>query len=94
MHTIEVETDHKPLEAIFKKLLHQAPARFQKMTMSIQKYSIKLVYHPGKQLLIADALAIKSILPEQPDSSTSFNFEVNVIPALPISISKLEHNSS
>ena len=34
MSTIEVETDHKPLEAIFKKPLHQAPARLQKMIMS------------------------------------------------------------
>ena len=39
MPTIEVETDHKPLEAIFKKPLYRAPARLQKMIMSIQKYS-------------------------------------------------------
>ena len=56
MPTIEVETDHKPLEAILKKPLHQAPARLQRMIMSIQKYSINLVYRPGKQLVIADTL--------------------------------------
>jgi len=44
MPTIEVETDHKPLEAIFKKPFYQAPARLQKVIMSIQKYSINLVY--------------------------------------------------
>ena len=77
MPTIEVETDHKPLEAIFKKSLHQASARLQKMIMSIQKYPINLVYCPGKQLVIADTLS-RAYLPEQPDNSTSFKFEVNV----------------
>ena len=38
MSTIKVETDHKPLESIFKKPLYQAPARLQKMIMTIQKY--------------------------------------------------------
>ena len=33
-------TDHKPLEAILKKLLHQAPTRLQRMIIAIQKYSI------------------------------------------------------
>ena len=37
--------------------------------------------------------SIKSI-PEQPDSPTSFDFEVNVISALPISTSKLEQFQS
>ena len=89
MPTIEVETDHKPLEAIFKKPLHQAPARLQKMIMSIQKYPINLVYCPGKQLIIADTLS-RAYLSEQPDNSMSFKFEVNVISTLPISHSKLE----
>ena len=30
---IEVESDHKPLEAILRKPLHQAPLRLQKMIM-------------------------------------------------------------
>ena len=54
MSTIKVETDHKPLEFIFKKPFYQAAARLQKMIMSIQKYPIDLVYRPGKQLVIAD----------------------------------------
>ena len=80
MPTIEVETDHKPLEAIFKKPLHQAPARL---------YAKKVPNQPclpsWKKLVIADTLS-RAYLPEQPDNS----FEVNVISALPISNSKLE----
>ena len=88
MQTIEVETDHKPLETILKKPLYQAPARLQKMIMTVQKYSIDLVYRPGKELVIADALS-RAYLPEQSDMSTHTDFEVNVICTLPISNSKL-----
>ena len=93
MPTIEVETDHKPLEAIFKKPLYQAPARLQKIITSIQKYSINLVYRPGKQLVIADILS-RAYLPDQSDSHTSFEFEVNIVSTLPISKSKLDQLQS
>ena len=93
MPTIEVETDHKPLEAILKKPLHQAPARLQKMILSIQKYSINLVYHPGKQLVVADALS-RAYLPNQPEDNTSYEFEVNMVTTLPISAPKLNQLQS
>ena len=88
MSTIEVETDHKPLEFIFKKPLYQAPARLQKMIMSIQKYPIDLVYRPGKQLVIADTLS-RAYIPESTDHSISLEFEVNTLSTVPISDSKL-----
>ena len=40
LHTIEVETDHKPLEAIFKKPLHLAPAWLQKMIVIALLYQL------------------------------------------------------
>lgn len=54
---IVVESDHKPLESIFKKPLHQAPMRLQRMLLRLQKYSLNVMYKPGKQLHIADALS-------------------------------------
>lgn len=89
MPTIKVESVHKHLEAIFKKPLHQAPVWLQKMIMSIQKYTINLVYCPGKQLAITDILS-RAYLSEQLDNSTAFKFVVNVISAMLISNSKLE----
>lgn len=59
-----VETDHKPLLAIFKKKLNDCPARLQRMMLSIQKYEINLVYKPGKDLVIADTLSRANL--EQP----------------------------
>ena len=35
---ITVETDHKPLEALYKKPIGSAPPRIQRMMLRIQKY--------------------------------------------------------
>ena len=47
--TITVESDHKPLEAILKKPLSQAPSCLQKMLMQLQAYDINLVYKKGSE---------------------------------------------
>ena len=61
--TVHVETDHKPLENILAKNLHQAPMRLQKMIMSLQKYDLEVKYKPGKEMQLADTLS-RSYLPE------------------------------
>ena len=53
------------------------------MIMTVQKYSIDLVYHPGKELVITDALS-RAYLPEQSDMPPHTDFEVNVICTLPM----------
>ena len=58
------------------------------MIMSTQKYPIDLVYHPGKQLVIADSLS-RAYMPESTNSCTSFEFEVNILTTVPISDDKL-----
>ena len=52
-----VESDHKPLEYIFKKPLHLAPLRLQKMLLALQRYDLIINYKLGKQMFIADALS-------------------------------------
>ena len=54
---VTIETDHKPLIAIVKKPLTSAPKRLQRMLLRMQKYDFTLVYKPGSQMLIADALS-------------------------------------
>ena len=54
---IVIESDHKPLEAIFKKPLSQAPSRMQKMLLQLQAYDITLVYNKESEMYIADALS-------------------------------------
>lgn len=55
--SVIVETDHQPLISIMKKPLHMAPIRLQRMMLSLQRYSIELIYKKGKDLHIADALS-------------------------------------
>jgi hypothetical protein len=52
-----VETDHKPLETIFKKPLSKCPLRLQRLRITLQNYDIEVRYKPGKHLYLADALS-------------------------------------
>lgn len=52
-----IETDHKPLESIFKKPLNSTPARLQRMLLVLQGYELEIHYKPGNQMFIADALS-------------------------------------
>ena len=88
MPDVEVESDHKPLEAILRKPLHQAPLRLQKMIMTTQKYSLNVTYRPGKQLVLADTLS-RAFLPECGESIEE-KFDINILQTLPISETKLD----
>ena len=54
---VTIETDHKPLETLFKRCLSSAPQRLQKMMMQLQRYDLKVVYKKGSELYIADTLS-------------------------------------
>ena len=87
--SVEVPSDHKPLEHIFSKPLHQAPLRIQKMLMSLQRYDLKVGYKPGAEMYIADALS-RAYLPETNESLVP-ELEVNEVSLtahLPISSDK------
>ena len=82
---VEVETDHKPLESIFKKPLLQAPPRLQSQLLTLQRYDLKVTYKPGKTMLLADQLS-RSYLPETKEvlvPSLEVN-DIHLISHLPI----------
>ena len=54
---VKVETDHKPLESIFKKSLISAPKRLQRMMLRLQKYDLEVNYKKGSQMYLADTLS-------------------------------------
>ena len=64
---ITVQTDHKRLESIFKKSLLSAPKRLQRMLLQLQRYSLNIVYKPGKELFLADTLS-RAFLPNKPST--------------------------
>ncbi|RVE62485.1 hypothetical protein OJAV_G00157530 [Oryzias javanicus] len=86
---VHVESDHKPLEVIFKKSLLSAPARLQRMLMRLQKYSLEVQYKPGKEMHVADALS-RACLKEHRETLLDEELEVNYINhQLPVSEEKL-----
>ena len=60
---VRVQTDHKPLESIFRKELCTAPKRLQRMLLRLQKYSLDVTYLKGEKMLVADTLS-RAYLPE------------------------------
>ena len=72
-----VETDHKPLISISEKPLCDAPPRLQRLLLRVQKYDKKLIYVPGKQLIIADTLS-RAYSTKNNLSSTEEDVEVHV----------------
>ena len=51
---VHVETDHKPLESIFKKEIHMAPKHLQRMRLRLQKYPLDVRYKNGSEMYVAD----------------------------------------
>ena len=69
-----VETDHSPLEQIFKKTISTAPARLQRFLLRCLKYDVVVRYKPGKSIPVADALS--RICMPQTDSREPQNLTV------------------
>ena len=75
--TTDVETDHKPLQYILNKPLHEAPLRLQKMILVLQRYDLKVKYVPGSELSVADALCRAYL--EETNESLIPDLEVNEV---------------
>ena len=60
---VKVESDHKPLESIFRKELCLAPKRLQRMLLRLQKYSLDVCYVKGEKMYLAVTLS-RAYLPE------------------------------
>ena len=54
---VNVETDHKPLAAIFMKSLASAPQQLLRMLLRLQKYNLKVKYKKGREMLLANTLS-------------------------------------
>ena len=82
---VNVETDHKPLETIFQKPLHQSPLRLQKMLMKLKVLCLSCTRHQGHNaLFIADTLS-RAYLPEAGNELD----DLEIAAVLPMSEEKL-----
>ncbi len=66
---VTIETDHKPLESIFKKPIHQTPRRLQTMLLRLSIYDLKVQYRKGTSMQLADTLS-RAPIPETVETET------------------------
>ena len=85
-----VNTDHKPLEAIFKKRLSSCPPRLQRFLMRALKYDVTVNYVKGPDVPIADALSRVSPQPTPSSSQLSEIYVHHVTQHLPATPTKLQ----
>ena len=76
--TVNVQTDHRPLEAIFRKPLGNASPRLQRMLLKLQRYDLEVKYVPGKLMHMADTLSRAYLSNTPTDDSFSEDLEVMV----------------
>ena len=58
-----IKSDHKPLEQINLKNLADTPARLQRMLLRLQNYDMKITYHLGREMFVADTLSRYTPMP-------------------------------
>ncbi|OWF56513.1 Transposon Ty3-I Gag-Pol polyprotein [Mizuhopecten yessoensis] len=93
--TFEVETDHKPLVAIFAKAFNGCPPRIQRMRLRLQKYDFRLSHTPGRYMYTADTLSRASVKDVHDDSTKAMNHDVEmyvdcIYKSLPVTDAKLD----
>lgn len=90
---ISVETDHKPLIALFQKPLNDCPLRIQRRMMRLQRYTLNVMYTPGKLMYTADTSS-RAFDPKEPENTEMDNdvkAYVNMImSALPVADGKMK----
>ena len=87
--SVNVDSDHKPLESIVKKSLLNAPRRLQRMLLRLQQYDYTIRYKPGSSMYIADTLS-RAYVNETDTSCFERDLEVvNMVGYLPITEPRL-----
>ena len=76
--TVQVETDHKPLESIFQKPLYQSPLRLQRMILRLQRNDLVVKYKKGTLLHIADALS-RACLTDETTGTELENLTIHLV---------------
>ena len=94
--TITVQSDHQPLQSIWKKSIVSASPRLQRLLLRLAHYDINIEFLWGKENVIADALS--RVCPLQSDNSRIRDSNIDVIPIHHITwsalLAKPEYRSS
>ena len=81
---VVVESDHRPLETIFKKPILSSPKRLKRMRLRIQNYNIQVEYKRGTTMFLANTLSC-AYLENEPEKPTPQNDICSIKEHLPLS---------
>lgn len=91
---VTVESDHKPLETLFKKPLYLVPPRITRMMLKVQKYDLDVIHKPGKELFISDTLSRKPLKTCEEDDFREYTvFSIGNLPISQEIMSKIKHET-
>ena len=76
-HPVVILTDHKPLIAISKKALVNAPPHLQRLLLRMNNYNVSLKWIPGKEMIFADHLS-RNIGPNQSNEPTCSGLDLKI----------------
>ena len=76
--TITFQSDHQPLQSIWKKSIVSAIPRLQRLLLRLAHYDINIEYTNVKENMIADALS--RVCPLQSNNSKTKESNIDVIP--------------
>ena len=76
--TITVQSDHQPLQSIWKKSIVSASPRLQRLLLRLAHYDINIEFLWGKENVITDALS--RVCPLQSSNSKIKESNIDVIP--------------
>ncbi|XP_032218641.2 uncharacterized protein K02A2.6-like [Nematostella vectensis] len=87
---VKIQSDHKPLESIFKKSLISAPKRLERMFLRLQKFDLEVSYKQGTEMVLADTLSrAYKVLPtgvaEERGETEKDTESINIAQYLPVS---------
>ena len=74
---VVILTDHKPLIAISKKALINAPPRLQRLLLRMNNYNVSLTWIPGKEMIFADHLS-RNIGPNLSNEPTCSGLDLKI----------------
>ncbi|PFX17897.1 Retrovirus-related Pol polyprotein from transposon 17.6 [Stylophora pistillata] len=95
---VVVETDHKPLESIWKKSIPSASPCLHRLLLKMSKYNVEIKYIQGKTNVVADALSRVCCMESPDEDSETPLLEVDAIshtlPASPAKLDEIRHHTS
>ena len=76
--TITVQSDHQPLQSIWKMSIVSASPRLQRLLLRLPHYNLNTEFLRGKENMIGDALS--RVCPMQSSNSKTKDSNIDVIP--------------